>query len=109
MKYMFLNALKLKYEAEIEVSKANVRVYLDNPVGIGEHPDLVAAVDSQLEVMANAKDKLKILFSGDILHYFFVGITNIFKVKKNIFTFELAFQRKKLPPATFLSPMSIQK
>lgn len=61
MKYMFLNALKLKYEAEIEVAKANVRVYLDNPVGIGEHPDLVAAVDSQLEVMANAKDKLKIL------------------------------------------------
>ena len=61
MKYMFLNALRLKYEAEIEVAKANVRVYLDNPVGIGEHPDLVAAVDSQLEVMANAKDKLKIL------------------------------------------------
>ena len=61
MKYMFLNALRLKYEAEIEVAKANVRVYLDNPVGIGEHPDLGAAVDSQLEVMANAKDKLKIL------------------------------------------------
>ena len=61
MKYMFLNALRSKYEAEIEVAKANVRVYLDNPVGIGEHPDLVSAIDSQIELMAAAKDKLKIL------------------------------------------------
>ena len=51
-----LKALMLKYEAEIESAKANITVYLDNPVGIGEHPDLVAAVDSQVEIIAHAQD-----------------------------------------------------
>ena len=38
---MFLKALKLQYESEIEKAKSNIQVYLTNPVGIGEHPDLV--------------------------------------------------------------------
>ena len=54
----FLNALRLKYKAEIEVAKSNIDVYLHNPVGIGEHPDLVSAIDSQIEMLANAQDKL---------------------------------------------------
>ena len=56
-----LKALMLKYEAEIESAKANITVYLDNPVGIGEHPDLVAAVDSQVEIIAHAQDKIEVL------------------------------------------------
>ena len=39
---MFIKALKLQYEAEIEKAKDNIKVYLSNPVGIGEHPDLAA-------------------------------------------------------------------
>ncbi len=54
----FLNALRLKYKAEIEVAKSNIDVYLHNPVGIGEHPDLVSAIDSQIEMLASAQDKL---------------------------------------------------
>ena len=54
----FLNALRLKYKAEIEVAKSNIDVYLHNPVGIGEHPDLISAIDSQIEMLANAQDKL---------------------------------------------------
>ncbi len=56
-----LKALLLKYEAEIAAAQANISVYLNNPVGIGEHPDLVAAVDSQLEAIAHAKDKIEVL------------------------------------------------
>ena len=37
---------------------ANVEVYLTSPVGIAEHPDLVAAIDTQLQIIAEAKDKL---------------------------------------------------
>ena len=62
---MFIKALKLQYESEIEKAKDNVKVYLKNPVGIGEHPDLAAAIDSQMEVIAHAEDKL-----GVLLKYF---------------------------------------
>ena len=56
-----LNALRLQYEAEVAKAKANIKVYMSNPAGIGEHPDLVAAVDSQVELIAHAEDKLNVL------------------------------------------------
>ena len=46
-----INALSKKYEAEIANAKANVEVYIRNPAGIGEHPDLSAAIDSQIDIM----------------------------------------------------------
>ena len=56
-----LNALLLQYKSEIAKAKANIRVYLKNPAGIGEHPDLVSAVDSQIEIIANAEDKISVI------------------------------------------------
>ena len=56
-----LNALMLQYQAEIAKAKSNIRVYMENPVGIGEHPDLAAAVDSQIELIAHAEDKISVL------------------------------------------------
>ena len=56
-----LVALRLQYEAEIAKAKANIKVYMGNPAGIGEHPDLVSAVDSQVELIAHAEDKLDVL------------------------------------------------
>mgnify|MGYP001425762011 CR=1 FL=1 len=58
---MFIKALKLQYESEIEKAKDNIKVYLTNPVGIGEHPDLAAAIDSQVTLLADAEDKLATL------------------------------------------------
>ena len=58
---MIVNALRKKYEYEIIAAKANIDVYLRNSVGIGEHPDIVAAVDSELEKLADAEDKLNTL------------------------------------------------
>ena len=54
-------ALQKKYGADIEIAKANIGVYLKNPVGIGDHPDLVAAVDCQIDKLCEASDKLKTL------------------------------------------------
>ena len=59
--YNMIDALRKKYEADIAHAKANVEVYLNNPVGIGEHPDLVLAVDEQIDNMAHAEDKLEVL------------------------------------------------
>jgi hypothetical protein len=47
-----------KYNAEIAEAEANVEVYMNNPAGIGEHPDIVAAVDTQISKIANAIDKI---------------------------------------------------
>ena len=53
-----INALKMKLEGEVAVARANIEVYMTSSVGIGEHPDLVAAIESQFDVIANARDKL---------------------------------------------------
>jgi hypothetical protein len=60
---MFEKALRKRYEAQIETAKANIQVYRENPVGIGEHADIVDAVDEQITKMAEAEEKLEILRS----------------------------------------------
>ena len=54
-----LGALVKKYEGDIAVYTANISVYQSNPAGIGEHPDIVAAVDELIGQLADAQDKLK--------------------------------------------------
>jgi len=61
---MIVDALRKKYEYEIISARANIDVYLRNPAGIGEHPDIVAAVDSEMEKLASAEDKLSSLNSN---------------------------------------------
>ena len=56
-----LTALELKYEGDIAIGKANIEVYMDNSAGIGEHPDIVNAVDSQIEKVAEASEKLDVV------------------------------------------------
>ena len=56
-----LDALCKKYEGEIAAANANINVYITNPAGIGEHPNLVAAIDSEVEKLTDATDKLSIL------------------------------------------------
>ena len=58
MEKILREALIIKYEGEIAQAKANVHVYLSNPVGIGEHPDIIAAKDEQIEILAHAEEKL---------------------------------------------------
>ena len=60
-----LESLKKKYEGEIAVAKANVQVYVDNPAGIGEHSNIVQAVDEQISIIAEAEDRLQVLEKWD--------------------------------------------
>ena len=57
MNYL-LPALIAKLEGEVEVAKANVMVYTRNPSGIGEHPEIVEAIETQIEKIANAEEKI---------------------------------------------------
>lgn len=61
MRTIMKKALKLKYQGQIAEANANIEIYLKNPVGIGEHSDVLAEVDKQLELAASAQEKLDYL------------------------------------------------
>jgi len=61
MKDEIKNALKLKYEGDIAAAHANIRIYLLNPVGIGEHSDVISAIDEQIALASAAEEKLRYL------------------------------------------------
>ena len=61
MRLVILEALEKKYEAEIAAADATIKIYLDNSVGIGEHPQHIEEVNKQIEKIANAKEKLEVL------------------------------------------------
>ena len=65
MKEVLKRALVAKYTGELAEANANIAVYLRNPSGIGEHPDIVAAINEQVEKGANAKEKLDFITSLD--------------------------------------------
>ena len=61
MRRAILEALRTRYEAEIAEAYATANIYLDNSVGIGEHPQHIEEVNKQIEKIANAKEKLDVL------------------------------------------------
>ena len=56
---MILEALEKKYDAEISEADATLKVYLENPVGIGEHPQIVDEADKQIAKICRNKEKLE--------------------------------------------------
>ena len=56
-----LQALRKRYEADIATALANIEVYNTNSTGIGDHADIVSAVDGEVTKLANAADKLNAL------------------------------------------------
>ena len=58
-----IEALEQQYRGNIASARANIRVYLENPAGIGEHPDVVQSIDSQIAIIAENQEKLDILGS----------------------------------------------
>ena len=61
MKEKLVQALKTKYDADYQMHKANLEIYLNNPVGIGEHPQHFEEMDKLVESMTAARDKLEVL------------------------------------------------
>ena len=61
MKKQIVNALVKKYEGEIAEAKANIEIYMNIPVGIGEHPDVLDAINSQVLKIATAEENIQVL------------------------------------------------
>ena len=60
-KYEILKSLRKRYEADVSAAIANIEVYNENPAGIGEHADIVSAVDCEVVKLTNAVDKIEAL------------------------------------------------
>ena len=63
IKKVILDALEKKYEADVSTAEATVKIYLENSVGIGEHPQHIEEVDKLIDKIAQSEEKLKILKS----------------------------------------------
>lgn len=61
MRDKILEALKAKYYGQMKEAEANIEIYLENPAGIGEHPEILDAIDTQIEKIAEAKEKFDVL------------------------------------------------
>ena len=59
LKSALIKALEDKYNAQISEADATIKIYFENSVGIGEHPQHVDEVDKLIEKIANAEEKLK--------------------------------------------------
>ena len=59
MKTAILDALEARYEAQIAEADATIKIYLDNSVGIGEHPQHIDEIDKQFQKIADAQEKLQ--------------------------------------------------
>jgi len=56
-----INALIAHARGDIEKYRANVEVYLNNPAGIGEHSDVMEAVEQELDKIAKYHDQIEVL------------------------------------------------
>ena len=61
LKDVILQALEDRYNAQISEAEATLKIYLEKPVAIGEHPQHVDEADRLIEKIANAEEKLEVL------------------------------------------------
>ena len=61
LRVKMLNAVLLHAEGNIAKATANVEVYLHNPVGIGEHPDVLAAIQEQIDIIAHEEERIGVI------------------------------------------------
>ena len=61
MRETLLKALRSHAQGEIEMHKANIEIYLANPVGIGEHPDVTHAMQEELDKIARWDDQIAMI------------------------------------------------
>ena len=61
MRDQMIKALLAHAQGDIEKHKANVEIYLTNPAGIGEHSDIMDAVETELNMIAKYQDQIDVI------------------------------------------------
>ena len=61
LRAVIIEALEKRYEAQLAESDATLKIYLENSVGIGEHPQHIDECDKLITKVAEAEEKLRVL------------------------------------------------
>ena len=61
LRKQMLDAVRDHAQAHIDKHRMNVEIYLTNPVGVGEHSEVMDEIEKQLEEMAKYEDHLEML------------------------------------------------
>ena len=56
-----ITALVKDCHAKIAMAKMNVYILLNNPVGVGDHPNVMETIQAQIDVISQNKDRLNVL------------------------------------------------
>ena len=58
-----VDALISKYKGEVQVAQANIDGFLNQPVGVGDHPDMADTLDGLVKKLNSAQEQLSTLQS----------------------------------------------
>jgi len=61
MREQLLRALLAHANGDLQKHVANVEVYLTNPAGIGEHSDIIEAIEKELNTIAMYHDQIEVI------------------------------------------------
>ena len=61
MREQLIRALLAHAQGDIQKHVANVEVYLTNPAGIGEHSDIMEAIETELNMIAKYQDQIDVI------------------------------------------------
>ncbi len=58
-KQAIIDALEKKYEAQRSEAEANIKVYMEKPVGVGDHINIVETIDKEMQKISKANEMLE--------------------------------------------------
>ena len=61
MREQMIKALLAHAQGDIAKHRANVEIYLTNPVGIGEHSNVMEAIEEELNMIAKYEDQVSVI------------------------------------------------
>ncbi len=61
LKEQMIAAARKHADAEVELHRTNIEVYMQKVVGIGEHSDIIETIQKELDAMAAAHDRLEMI------------------------------------------------
>ena len=61
MRDQLIKALLAHAQGDIQKHVANVEIYLQNPAGIGEHSDVMGAIEEELNMIAKYQDQIEVI------------------------------------------------
>ncbi len=61
MREQMIKALLAHAQGDIAKHKANVEIYLSNPVGIGEHSNVMEAIEEEINMIAKYQDQIDVI------------------------------------------------